>query len=93
MFHLTKDGFEAQVQDGVYVFESAGCNTCKDHIKQFQNFMKDFYIVPTKEDPGFFESIGIRITPTTRVYKSGKMLWNKEGVLFDTQLDEMRKYL
>jgi hypothetical protein len=93
MFRLTKDGFEKQKKDGVYIFESPGCFTCSHHIELFKKFMSGFFVVPTKEDPEYFESIDIKITPTTRIYKNDKIVWDKEGVLFDTQIQEMRKFL
>ena len=93
MYRISKDGFEAQKKDGVYIFESPGCFTCEHHIEEFQKFMKDFFVISTKEDPEFFESIGIEITPTTRIYKKNSMVWEKSGMLFDTQIEEMRKFL
>ena len=93
MFNLTKDGFEAQKKDGVYVFTSPNCFTCKDHVENFQKYLSDFYVLPTSEDIDFFESIGIKLTPTTRVYKNNNLVHSVEGMIFDKQFEELRKHL
>jgi len=92
-FKITKDGFEAQNKNGVYVFHSPGCFTCEYHIENFKKFMNDFFIVSTMEDPDFFENDGIKITPTTRIYKNNQIVWEKSGALFDTQCEEMKGFL
>ena len=50
-------------------------------------------MISTMEDPEYFESIGIKLTPETRIYKNDDLIFRKDGVMFDTQLDEMRKFL
>lgn len=94
MYNLTKDGYEAQKKkNGIYIYHSPGCFTCEHHIENFQRFSKEFFLVPTMEDPEFFENDGIRITPTTRLYKNNEKLWEQEGMLFETQLQDLRKIL
>lgn len=87
------EGFQTQVQDGIYIFESPGCFTCSHQVEEFSKHCSSFYVVPTSEDPAYFDSIGIEITPTTRIYKCGKIIWEMSGVLWDTQLEEMRNFL
>lgn len=94
MFNLTKDGYEAQrIKNGVYIYHSPGCFTCEHHIDNFKKFMNDFFVISTMEEPSFFESDGINITPTTRVYKNNEMVYEKIGALYDVQYEELRKYL
>lgn len=93
IYNLTKDGFDVQVKDGVYVFTSPNCFTCKDHVENFQKYLSNFYVLPTTEDIEFFESIGIKLVPTTRVYKNDKVVCSVEGMVFDKQFDEIRRFL
>lgn len=93
MFKLTIDGFEAQKKDGVYIFSSPECKTCSDHITNFNKYMNDYFVLHTSEDPEYFEQLGIRLTPETRVYKKNELVWSKNGMLFDSQFDELRKFL
>ncbi len=92
-FNLTLDGFKKQIKNGVYIFISPGCFTCEFHLEEFKKQMNGFYIISTMEDPAYFSDIGIEITPTTRIYKQDKLIWSKDGVLFDSQLEDMRKFL
>lgn len=93
MFKLTKDGFEAQKKDGVYVFSSPGCFTCRDHVEKFQTYMNDFFVLDTSEDLEFYESIGIKIAPTTRVYKKNELKYSVEGMVFEKQFKELKEYI
>lgn len=93
IYNLSLEGFQRQKKHGIYIFESPGCFTCSYHIEEFSKHFSEFYIISTLEDPAYFEFIEIGITPTTRIYKNDKLIWTKEGVLYDTQLDEMRKFL
>ena len=94
VYSLTLDGFQKQKRhDGIYVFYSPNCFTCEFHIEKFSKQFPTFYAISTSEDIEYFDSIGIKITPTTRIYKSGNLVWEKDGMLFDEQLEEMRKYL
>ena len=93
IYNLTLDGFKSQRKEGIYVFHSPGCFTCEHHIEIFSKHFSNFYMISTMEDPEYFESIGIKLTPETRIYKNNDLIFRKDGVMFDTQLDEMRKYL
>jgi hypothetical protein len=93
MLKIDKKQFSMK-KDGVFIFYSEGCWTCEYYIEEFQKEMENFYIVDTSEDYNFYiEECGIELTPTTIVYKDDRPVWRKQGMLFDTQLEEMRKYL
>lgn len=94
MHKLTKDGFESQKKpNGIYIFASLDCFTCTHHIDEFKKFSNSFYVVPTTEDPEYFINLGINITPTTRLYKNGEIVFEKSGMFFETQFNELRRVL
>ncbi len=93
IYKLTKDGFEAQRKDGVYVFSSPNCFTCRDHVENFQKYMSGFFVVDTSEDLEFYESIGIKIAPTTRVYKRDELKHTVEGMVFEKQFKELKEHI
>jgi hypothetical protein len=41
----------------------------------------------------FYIGIGIESTPSTIVYKDNKIVYKKNGMMFDTQINEMVKTL
>lgn len=82
-----------QFHDDIYVFHSPGCWTCQDHLENFEKHFPDFVLVDVSFDYDYFESIGVTLTPVTRMYKNGEVVYECSGMMFDTQIEEMRKCL
>ena len=55
--------------------------------------MSGFFVVDTSEDLEFYESIGIKIAPTTRVYKRDELKHTVEGMVFEKQFKELKEYI
>lgn len=92
MRNINKEQFENLKKNGIFVFHSFSCWTCSHHIAEFSK-MFEFDSVEVDSDIDYYESIGITITPTTRVYKNNEVVWEMTGMLFDSQIDKMRKLL
>ena len=83
MYKLTKDGFEAQ-KKMVCIFFLPLDVSLVESCEKFQTYMNDFFVLNTSEDLEFYESIGIKIAPTTRVYKKNELKYSVEGMVSKT---------
>ena len=89
----TKDDFEKLNKDGIFIFHSEKCWTCHNHIQEMKKLFPELFIIHYDNDVDYYESIGITQTPLTAIYRSNENIYQKAGMLFDTQLDELRRYL
>ena len=80
-------------RNGIYVFHSPDCWTCQDHLENFEKSFKDFILINVESDRKFFENIGVTLVPHTRVYKDGEIIYEETGMLFDKQIEELKKVL
>lgn len=80
-------------KNGVFVFHSFRCFTCRDHIKNLKEHITHFYTMDYDDDVDYYESIGITITPTTVVYKDDVVVHSQIGMLFQTQINKLLGYL
>lgn len=79
---------------GIVIFHSSGCWTCEQHIEEMNLNFSDITLVDVTKDLNYYiEEFGLDITPTTMVFQHGVEVWRKSGMLFETQLNEMRKFL
>lgn len=90
---LNRDEFVSIKKNGIFVFHSSSCYTCKDHIQNLKAHVNYFYTIEYEEDVDFYIGIGIESTPSTIVYKDNKIVYKKNGMMFDTQINEMVKTL
>lgn len=93
MSQLSKQEFVDMQKNGVFVFHSFSCWTCSDHIENLKGSVDFFYTVEYELDVDYFESIGIDATPTTIVYKNNEKLYQKSGMLFETQINDMLRFM
>jgi thioredoxin-like negative regulator of GroEL len=80
-------------KNGVYVFHSFRCWTCRDHIEELKKHIGHFYTFDYDTDVDFCESLGILMTPTTVVYKNDIEICHFQGMLFETQIDKLLGFL
>lgn len=90
MRNISKEEFETMEKNGVFVFHSSHCFTCEEHIKTMSEKVVYFYLIETGEDVDYFESIGIRLTPHTRLYKNNEVVWKDQGAFYNLQIENLR---
>ena len=93
MKELTNSEFINMKKDGVFVFHSFRCWTCKDHIKELQDKISYFYTIDYDADVDLYETYGIKMTPTTVVYKNDVKVYQQVGMLFETQINQLLEHL
>ena len=76
----------------IVVYYSSECNTCFDHINRIKKHFK-IEQVDVSAKPELYDLLDIDFTPTTIVLKHDVEVFRKEGMMFDSQMDEMRKVL
>jgi len=76
----------------IVVCFSHKCHTCFDHIKKLQSLF-DLELIDMDENQDMYEIMNIEKTPTTILYKKENELWRKEGMFFDSQINDMRKMM
>ena len=81
--------------EGTYVFVTSDCTNCGMYItecKKNKIDLSSFIFVDCLEDIDYFMDLhGLDDMPTTRLYSKNKIEWQKAGVLFSTQLTEMKE--
>lgn len=92
MIVSTTQKFKTEIKNGVYVFHSPGCFTCEEHIKNMEEYITHFNLIEV-DDIDFYESIGIKLTPCTIVFKKDVELFRKQGAFFNKQINELREYI
>jgi hypothetical protein len=50
-----------------------------------------FYLVETGEDVDYYETLGIHLTPHTRLYKNNVIVWSGQGAFYNLQIENLRK--
>ena len=93
MKKVSVEQFKEMKKNGVFVFHSLHCFTCEEHIQTMIREVKDFFLIDTGEDIDYIESLGIRLTPHTRYYKNDKVLWSKQGALYNLQIKELKNIM
>jgi len=76
----------------IVVFYSNKCHTCQDHIKELDKKWKSEKIC-VDDFPELYEEYHLNVTPTTIVKKLDFEIWRCEGMMFDKQYEEMRRFL
>ena len=78
---------------GIYVFLIKDCWVCNDYIKELeQNFPKSetWNSIDCDEDLTYIvDELKLDDIPMTRLYDKGVMVWEKSGILYSTQRDEL----
>jgi glutaredoxin-related protein len=79
--------------EGLFLFVVDGCGSC-DMMKTNLNKNNISYdVIECSPDVKYFLSIGLDDMPTLVYYKDGDEVYKKEGVLFDTQIQQLKKVL
>lgn len=93
MCPLSKDEFINMKKNGVFVFHSFSCWTCSSHIDNLKERLGHFYTIEYEMDVDYFESIDVLSTPTTIVYKDNIPVYQKSGMLFESQINDMMGFI
>lgn len=91
-----KQAMEEKTLNGLFVFHILGCRGCVMLQHKIDEYFGDdfkYQMVECWEDKEYFLSMGIDDMPTSIVYKDSEVVWNMSGVLFDTQLADLKRNL
>lgn len=95
MIEFTKKQFQEENKNGIYIFVVDDCSVCRTYIAELKKIdTSNWHGVNCNEDIYFyFEDELVDDMPCTRIYKNNKVVWEKRGVLYSAQIQEMYKQL
>jgi hypothetical protein len=79
---------------GTYVFIASDCPLCFEMLKRLDesNKIDQIYVVDCLEDPDYYmRELGLDNMPLTIVFKDNEEVYEKEGVLYDKQIRELKE--
>ena len=91
-----KDLFHSIKLNGLYIFIIDDCIVCDQYIEKIKKnkYFTNFNLVNCLEDIVFYmEDVGLDDIPYTIVYNNNTRLYECGGILFDKQVNELRKYI
>jgi thioredoxin-related protein len=96
MKEIVKEDFEKIIQKpqkNIIIFKSNNCGACHIYLKELSKRNTDgWYIINIQlKDFQYFMNLGLDKMPNTRIYQSGKVIYEKTGSLFESQLKELYK--
>ncbi len=98
MINIDKSKFEEIIKEdklNVCIFTYDQCSSCDRYLEELKKYStSQFYMINIGMDIDYYiKSHKIGIVPNTRVYKSGKYIWVKSGVLYETQMEKLYSIL
>jgi len=88
--------YNQEKKHGIYVYVVKDCFLCREYLRELKvNGLNtdDWFLINCSEDEDFYLDMDHHDSmPTTRIYKEGVIMLEKEGVLYETQLKEITEY-
>lgn len=97
--NLTLDHFKEKYKkglDGIYIYILDDCSLCIEYLKELEvkKTFENVYVVNCNEDVDYFmREFGLDNMPYTIVYKDGKELYERAGILFEKQIRDLKEAL
>lgn len=80
-------------KNGVYIFYIDECIVCDEYLQALRESninTKKWYLVNCDEDEEYYmDKHMLKDMPTTRLYKDNVIMWERSGILYDVQINEM----
>ena len=88
-----EQGFKDADKNGVFIFMLDSCRICLNYLEELakeQINVSTWTLVKCDEEYRYFlQEENIDDIPITKVYKDGKIIWEKTGVLFNKQRKDL----
>jgi len=79
-----------ELKNGIYIYNKPDCRLCVSYFKVLETRnTEDWYSVDCSQDEEYFIEQGIDSMPLTRYYVNDNIVWQKGGVLFDFQVNDL----
>lgn len=93
MIRINSEQFDSKVKNGNYVFIVKDCWLCREYLRELRRQRidtRDWYLIDCAQDEDYYMDFHyLKDMPTTRVYKNNVIMYEKSGVLYEKQLNEM----
>lgn len=85
-----KNGYQL---NGIVLFHSAYCKVCQKQIAIFQTNNIKFTSMECDDDPDYFiKTFDLDITPETRIYENGNVVWKKTDFISEEDFKFLKDY-
>jgi len=92
MNKVTIEEFKKE-QHGIYIFFIDDCSVCTSYIRELDNKNVDtsnWNLIDCNENLTYcMEEAVLEDIPMTRLYDNGNKIWEKGGILYETQRQEL----
>jgi hypothetical protein len=96
MKEINRGQFETVIKENkknIVFFRIESCGGCDFYLKEIKHNnidTSDWYMVTIGMDEiSYYLSLGIDKMPVTRIYRNDKVIWEKIGVLFNLQFNNL----
>ena len=81
--------------NGIYVFVVNDCRVCRDYLRELERRKLDtdnWNLFDCDKNLAYsMNNLHLEDMPMTRFYLAGKVIWERAGILYDTQLMDLFK--